>query len=120
MSPATEYEVLFYKRPNGNCPTIELLLDLPVKVRAKFEKWIKYLEVQGPDLTRPYADVLRDKIRELRLKFGSNQYRFLYFFHGKAVVFTHAFVKKTDKVPEEEIEKAIRFMNDFLVRTTGR
>ena len=35
------------------------------------------------------------------------------------IVMTHGFVKKTDRVPEGEIERAIRFMNDFQERPKG-
>ena len=89
---------------------------LPVKVRAKIAKWIELLEEQGPDLPRPYADVLRDKIRELRVKFGSVQYRLLYFFMEKKVILTHGFVKRTDQVPKAEIEKALSAMEDLRRR----
>ena len=86
---------------------------LPVKVRAKIAKWIELLEEEGPELPRPYADVLRDKIRELRVKFGPAQYRLLYFFAGKKVVITNGFIKRTDQVPKAEIEKALNAMGDF-------
>jgi len=78
-----------------------------------------FLEEEGPNLPRPYADVFREKIRELRLKFGSSQYRLLYFFYGKTVILTYGFVKKTDQVPYEEIERAIRMRNDFLIGSEG-
>ncbi len=116
MTPWPTYEVYYYEDPKHRCPAEDFLDSLPVKIRAKAGKWIQLLEEEGPNLPRPYADVLRDKIRELRLKFGSGQYRFLYFFHGKIIVLTHGFIKKTDRVPEEEIERAIRLMNDFLIR----
>ena len=119
MTPWPNYEVVYYRDRRGKCPTKEFLDLLPEKVRAKFFKWIQLLEEKGPHLPRPYADVLRAKIRELRLKFGSEQYRFLYFFHGKIAVLTHGFLKKMDEVPEEEIERAIRCMNDFLIRSKG-
>lgn len=119
MTFETEYEVIFYRKSNEECPTKEFLDTLPAKVRAKLGKWIGQLEIQGPTLPRPYADMVRDKIRELRLKFGGTNYRFLYFFAGKMIVMTHGFVKKTDRIPEEEIERAARFMNDFQERLKG-
>ena len=53
------------------------------------------------------------KIRELRIVFGSNQYRLLYFFFGKIIVITHGFIKKTDAVPVNEIKTAERYMEEF-------
>lgn len=97
----------------------EFLDSLPAKVQAKFLKWVQLLEEAGPNLTRPYADLLLGKIRELRVKFGPDQYRFLYFFFGKKIILTHGFVKKTDRVPEGEIERAERIRCDFLARVEG-
>jgi hypothetical protein len=73
------YEVSFYKDDKDRCPTIEFLDTLQTKIRAKVVKWIAHLEREGPNLPRPYSDIVRDKIRELRIGFGSNEYRFLYF-----------------------------------------
>lgn len=109
----SEYCVFLYQKRTGECPTDEFLDSLPVKVRAKLEKWIEQLEIHGPNLPRPFADSLRDKIRELRVRFGQMNYRFLYFFSGKSIILTHGFMKKTSQVPDEEIEKAIFYMHDF-------
>jgi len=116
MDNTHNYEVLFYESPRGDCPTEEFLGILPLKVRAKAAKWIQKLEAYGPDLPRPYADIIRGKIRELRVVFASNHYRFLYFFHGRYVVITHGFMKKTDSVAENEIQRAENLMIDFLYR----
>ena len=119
MTPWPNYEVIYFHDARGNRPARDFLRSLPEKVQVKVYKWIQLLEENGPNLPRPYADVLRDKIRELRVGFGSDHFRFLYFFHGKMAVLTHGFVKKTERVPDEEIEKAIKIRNDFLIRTEG-
>jgi len=116
MSDKAEYKVLFYETEIGGRPTREFLNSLPLKVRAKISKWIEKLEEYGPDLPRPYADIVRGKIRELRVIFASTQYRLLYFFYGKYIVITHGFIKKTDKVPDIELEKAQNLMRDFELR----
>lgn len=113
MEDKDTYQVIFYKSPNGHCPTEEFLESIPVKVRAKVAKWIIRLEEYGPDLPRPYADVVRGKIRELRLIFASHQYRFLYYFSHKYIIIIHGFVKKTEMVPENEIQRANNAMLDF-------
>lgn len=116
MPAQPQYEVLFYVKENGESPVDVFLDALPVKARAKVEKWLELLEEEGPDLPRPYADALRDKIRELRVRFRAVQYRLLYFFMAKKVVITHGFIKRTDRVPEEEIEKALKAMKDLCRR----
>ena len=115
MSEGT-YEVLFYETAEGRCPTQDFLEALPLKVRAKITKWVDLLKREGPGLPRPYADVVRGKIRELRVSFGGMHHRLLYFFHGKRIIVTHGFVKKTAAVPEEELARAQRWMDDFMTR----
>lgn len=110
------YQVLFYEDQKGRCPTEEFLSSLTPKVRAKLAKWIEKLELYGPELPRPYADIVRGKIRELRLIFASNHYRFLYFFYGRKIIITHGFMKKTDKIPEGEIQRAENIKSDFEER----
>ncbi len=111
-----EYEVLFYEAQEGECPVQEFLDNLAPKVRGKAAKWLELLEREGPNLPRPYADVVRGKIRELRVGFGGMHHRFLYFFHGKRIVVTHGFVKKSATVPEAELARAERLMTDFYRR----
>ena len=113
------YEVEFYEDEKGRCPVVEFLNVLQLKIRAKVSKWIAKLEEEGPGLPRPYADLVRGKIRELRVGFGSNEYRFLYFFFGKRIIITHGFLKKTNKVPPGEIERAKRIMRYFFQRGKG-
>ncbi len=72
-------------------------------------KLLKLLKELGPDLRRPYADTLREGIRELRVVFGGDSFRLLYFFFmGDRIVVTHAFTKKTARVPDVEIERSLR------------
>ena len=108
------YEVEFYKDYRDRCQVIDFLGRLQVRERAKVSKWIEMLKRQGPDLPRPYADIIKGKIRELRIGLGTNEYRFLYFFCVKRIIITHGFIKKTDKVPVEDIKMADRIMEDFM------
>lgn len=111
-----EYEVLFTETADGACPTQEFLDGLAPQVRGKVAKWLELLGQEGPNLPRPYADVVRGKIRELRVSFGGMHHRFLYFFHEKRVVVTLGFVKKTAAIPQGEMVRAERYMTDFTQR----
>ena len=110
------YEVFFYEDPRGRCPTDDCLDGLQPKLRGKVAKWIEKLEQEGPDMPRPFADIVKGKIRELRIRFGADSCRFLHFFFGKKIIITRGFVKKTDKVPADEIDRAEGLMNEFLER----
>jgi phage-related protein len=66
------------------------------------------LRERGNALKRPYVDLLRDHIWELRVKCQAGQVRLLYFFFdGHRIIITHGFVKKQSAVPPAEIDRAI-------------
>lgn len=80
-------------------------------------RYIELLEKEGPDLLRPYADSVKEKIRELRVKISSGNIRIFYFFFiEKNIILLHVFKKKTQKLPEAEIEHAKKNMIDFISR----
>ena len=113
------YWVVFFRSSRGECFAEDFLQGLPGKARGKMLRWIAALETQGPDLPRPYADSVRGKIRELRMVFGSVQYRLLYFIVDKQVVITHGFIKKTGSVPVRELERAERLMDEWHSQNEG-
>jgi hypothetical protein len=61
---------------------------------GKVIAWIDKLQEMGPLLPRPYADILRDGIHELRIKVSRNQVRTLYFFVFESrIILTHPIYK---------------------------
>ena len=109
------YNLVFYATERYDSPVDDFLDELDKKSRAKVAAHLSLLEEQGPDLKRPYADVVRGKIRELRIHHSSNQYRILYFFHlREQIVLVHAFSKKTQQLREKDIELAERRMEDWM------
>jgi phage-related protein len=50
-----------------------------------------------------------DELWELRTKYDQNYYRVLFFhFQNGMFVLLHAFIKKTQKIPEREIKIALK------------
>jgi len=106
--------VIFYKEDDGTVPMVEWVEALPKKVREKCFEWIERLMTSGYELHRPYADLLRDGVHELRLRFQKVNYRMLYFFHGNmAVIITHGLTKER-QVPSQEIDRAVELRKRFL------
>jgi len=111
------YRLVLYTTERGDSPIDEFLDGLDKKSRAKVAAYLTLLEEEGPNLKRPYADVVRGKIRELRIHHSSNQYRILYFFQlREQIVLVHAFSKKTQQLKEKDIELAERRMEDWMQR----
>lgn len=78
---------------------------------------LEFLEEMGPQLREPYSKALGDGIFEIRAKQGSDISRVLYFFMvGRRIILTNGFVKKTDKTPPREIDKAKRYRADYQQR----
>ena len=59
------YSLVLYTTERGDSPIDEFLDGLDKKSRAKVAAHLSLLEEQGPNLKRPYADIVRGKIREL-------------------------------------------------------
>ena len=75
------------------------------------------IEQNGPELREPYSKHLDDGIFEIRARIGTNLARVLYFFYvGKCVIATHGFTKKTQKTPQDEIERAKAYRKEYLAR----
>jgi len=111
------YSLALYATERGESPIDEFLDGLDKKSRAKVAAYLSLLEEEGPNLKRPYADVVRGKIRELRIHFSSNQYRVLYFFHvHDQIVLLHAFSKKSQQLKEKDITLSERRMEDWMQR----
>ena len=112
-----KFIVELYETENGNIPVEEFLKMLDVKMRAKLLGIIKILQEKGNRLREPYSKHLDDGIFELRGKVGSDISRVLYFFYyNKKIILTNGFIKKTQKAPKTEIDKAKKYRSDYLER----
>ena len=111
------FEVMFYEKPDGTKPVEEFLDSLDIKMRAKMLKTIVMLKSNGYELREPYSKSLSDGIFELRTQVGTDITRVLYFFVvGKKAILTNGFIKKTNKTPPGEIEKAKQYRSEYLSR----
>lgn len=112
-----DFDIIFYDKPDGTEPVKEFLDSLDVKMRAKMLRTIVMLQKNGYELREPYSKALNDGIIELRAKVGSDISRVLYFFVvGRKVVLTNGFIKKAQKTPKEELERAKRYKAEYLSR----
>ena len=116
-----EFKALFYKMSDGTEPAKEFLNRLDKKMRAKMIRTIAVFESNGTNLREPYSKHIEDGIFELRAQIGSDITRVMYFFVvGRRAVLTHGFIKKTDKTPLFEIERAKSYRSDYLSREENR
>jgi phage-related protein len=111
------FDVKFYDLSDGSKPARDFVLGLPLKMRIKIYRVIDMLEINGTDLREPYSKHLNDGIFELRAQIGTDISRVFYFFVvGKKAILTHGFVKKTQKTPPTEIDRAKKYRDEYLNR----
>jgi len=113
----SKYQVIFYEKETGVFPAEDFLDSLDKKMNAKMTRAIAALQDNGTELREPYSKYLDDGIFELRAKVGSNISRVLYFFYiGRRIILTHGFIKKTQKTPKTEINRAKAYRKEYLER----
>lgn len=113
-----KFEIIFYKKADGTSPVREFIYSLEPSMQAKSLRAIDLLETNGNLMREPMSKALRNGIFELRVKFGSDISRVLYFFFvGRKIILTNGFIKKTQKTPAGQIELAEAYRKDYIERT---
>ena len=87
-------------------------------MRAKAYSEIELLEKHGLNLKEPYVKPIKSTrykgLFELRVKFASNISRIFYFtYRQNTFVLLHGFTKKTGKIPQKELDRALRYKEDY-------
>ncbi len=98
-------------------PDESFIETLPVKFQAKTYWTLQLLEKFGLKLKEPYAKSIKGykKIKELRVKLGSDINRLFYFqYENKIFVVTSGYIKKKQKLDKKELEKAYKIMTEFI------
>jgi len=113
MPDAPEWSIEFFIDDRGSSPVEEFLKELQPKERAAMLRTIQLLRSYGVQLPMPYARQVVGPIWELRAGAG----RVFYFvFHGQRCILLHAYRKKTQQTPTQEIDTARRRRETWLRR----
>ena len=116
------YEIIFYQDCNGKQPILDYMEELRKRKSedsriklSKINDYIQALSIYGAmQLTDNYVKHLDGEIWELR----PNRDRILFAGAvGGRYVLLHQFMKRTQKTPAREIEKAKRELIDFKRRS---
>ncbi len=107
MDVTPRWHLVYCENEQGQCFVQEFIDSRTRAEQAKVMALLSVLEEKGPDLPRPCADLLQEGIHELRVRLSGQQVRILYFFcYRSYIVLTHAFAKRSARVPSREIAKA--------------
>ena len=109
------WEIEYYIEGDGSSPVEGFLDSIRPRPRAKLVQLIKRLEVDGPTLPFPYSSQIEGRLRELRTQLGKNRYRVLYYGdQERTFVLLHGVHKKTEELPEQDKQIALRRMKSDM------
>jgi len=112
-----KWKVEFYETRDGRRPAEDFLKNLTKEESVRVRGKIQRLQEHGRNLKYPNVEHLRDKIWELRVRCRKNRIRILYFFYdGHKFILSHGFRKKSGKVRDSEIDRAITHREDYLAQ----
>ena len=114
------YKVVFYQDKNGQSEVNSYIQELKNNVNkdskiklGKIMAYLKMLESSGLALGKPYIKHIKGEIWELRpIK---DRILFAYLEKDKFIILTY-FIKKTQKTPKREIERAKRYLQEYQNR----
>ena len=113
------WKVDFYETKDGKSPVEEFVTTLPIKDQLKVNKVIHLLRSMGIKLHMPHSRVIEgvNNLFELRIQLGNNIRRIFYFHYThRTFILLHAFTKKTQRTPSNQIEIALKHKKDYLMR----
>jgi phage-related protein len=107
------WQVKFFQTARGNYPVKDFIDDLGLATQTKVAKHIRLLINYGPYLRPPYSKKLWRELYELRIT-GKNAIRIIYAIVNNIYYLLHAFKKKTDKIPQNELKIALDRMREII------
>jgi len=116
------FEVEFYEDRHGKQPVREVLNELRDKAqtskdaRIQYQKiltYIRVLEAYGTRVGEPQVKHIDGNLWELR---PLAHRIFFFYWRDNRFILLHHFIKRSQKTPPKEIEKATQNMKDFLER----
>jgi phage-related protein len=85
----------------------EDILNMPPKIQARMIKLLELIEKHGANLGPPHTEAMGDGLFEIRAKAQEGIGRSLYcYMKGKHIVVLHAFIKKSNKTPKQDLNLA--------------
>src|SRR5262249_8847468 len=108
------FKLVFYRSLRGEALVERFLATQDADMLAKFNRFAELLQAKGPDLGMPFSRNLGKGLYELRIR-GKNEVRIFYvaFYTSSQIVLLHAFKKRSQKIPDKEIELARRRQSEL-------
>lgn len=116
-----EFELVFYRKENGDCPVGDFISSLNKVMRNKMMRAMDCLELYGNRPKGDFSKFVEDGIFEVRAQTKTDITRIMFFFDSnRQIVLLNGFVKKTQRLPASELETAKRYRADYLARAKDK
>lgn len=100
------WKVKIFQTIRRDYPVKDFIEEQDISIQTKITHSISLLVDYGPYLKPPYIKKLQDKLYELRIP-GKVAIRIFYTIVNNEYYLLHAFKKKTQKIPRNEIKTAL-------------
>lgn len=112
------YQIIFYQDSRGTSEVEEYIVNKDSHIKLnKIISYMRMLKEQGLSLGTPYIKHFDNDIWELRPL--RDRILFAYWDNNKFIILSQ-FVKRTQKTPKREIEKAKSYLEDYKKRRRKR
>ncbi|HUO07437.1 MAG TPA: type II toxin-antitoxin system RelE/ParE family toxin [Phycisphaerae bacterium] len=108
--PERNLDAVFFKTSSGNEPVRDWLLSLPKSERKIIGDDILKVQYCWP-IGKPMVGGMGTGLWEVRSRLEDRIARVIFYVEGQTMVRLHGFIKKTQKTPKQELELAIKRMN---------
>jgi phage-related protein len=105
MSAPQRLDAVFFRLESGSEPVREWLKSLRKDERKAIGEDIAYVQFKWP-IGKPRVDHLRGSVWEVRTSLTKRIARTLFAVEGRQMVLLHAFIKKTQQTPNDDIKLA--------------
>lgn len=95
-------EVKYY-----NSKVVEFIENLDSATFAKVARTVDLLEQFGANIGMPHSRRIATGLYELRIR-GKQEVRLLYAFYQGGAIVLHGFIKKSDRLPLNELRQALK------------
>src|SRR5437762_3373825 len=102
-----QLDAVFFRTEQGNEPVREWLLSLEKTARKIIGDDILKVQYCWP-IGKPLVGSLGDNLWEVRSRLGDRIARIVFCVKGRMMVLLHGFIKKTQKIPNRELNLAIK------------
>lgn len=113
-----KFQVEFYFTEVGKLPAKEHLEKASLDVKIKLATLVRYIADAGQILDTRKFRLVDPKERLYEFKPLSHRF-FTFFFKGRKIIITNAYMKKSQKIDRKELKRAKDIKKDYTCRVKG-